>query len=117
MLYVILLLILAVLLFGSSAVIGAAGMVLGFIAAAVALIWASIAFHVEPFVVLVIGVAGFFSLLGLMMLVGKLIEPWDRKRIEAITAKSSKEMEAKLAKMTPAERQRFVDEKMAAIRK
>jgi hypothetical protein len=47
MLYVILLLILAVLLFGSSAVIGAMGVMLGFIAAAVAIVWASIAFGIS----------------------------------------------------------------------
>jgi hypothetical protein len=48
MLYVILLLILAVLLFGSSVVIGAFGRVLGFIAFSVALATAAMTFDIDP---------------------------------------------------------------------
>lgn len=47
MLYIILLLILAVLLFGSSVVLGALGWVLGFIVSVVALFWASVTFGIS----------------------------------------------------------------------
>lgn len=47
MLYIILLLILAVLLFGSSVVLGALGWILGFIVAVIALSWASITFGIS----------------------------------------------------------------------
>lgn len=65
MLTTIVLLILAVLLFGSSAVIGVLGVVLGFIAAAVALVWGSIAFDLAPGTILLfvgIGLAAFLAL-------------------------------------------------------
>lgn len=58
MIYILLMLILAVLLFGASAVIGFLGIVLGFIVAAIALLWASVAFGVEPWV-FILGGAGF----------------------------------------------------------
>ena len=47
MLYIILLLILAVLLFGSSVVLGALGWALGFIVAAIALFWAGVTFGIS----------------------------------------------------------------------
>ena len=117
MLYIILLLILAVLLFGSGAVIGFLGYVLGFIVAAIALFWLSVTYQIDPVIAIMIGVVGFFALCGLLILILKLIEPWDQKRLEEAASKKSKEMEAKLSKMTPAERKRFVDEKIAALKR
>lgn len=83
MLYVILLLILAVLLFGSSAVLGAIGFVLGLIVAIIALVWLSMLLGITPVTMLVIGVVGLFGLCGLVLLVCKLIEPWETKRTVA----------------------------------
>lgn len=81
MLYIILLLVLAVLLFGASAVIGALGYVLGFIAAAVALVYASTTFDLDPLAVAAIGLVGFFALCGLVMLIAKLCESWEVQRM------------------------------------
>lgn len=82
MLYIILLLILAVLLFGSGAVIGFLGYALGFIVAAIALIWISVNYQIDPVVAITIGIVGFFSLCGLVMLVAKLLEPWELERMK-----------------------------------
>lgn len=117
MLYIILLLILAVLLFGSGVVIGFLGYVLGFIVAAIALFWLSVTYQIDAVIAILFGIVGFFALCGLVILLAKLIEPWEQKRLMGATSKRSKEMEATLAKMTPDERQRFVDEKIAALRK
>jgi hypothetical protein len=81
-LYIILLLILAVLLFGASAVIGVLGYVLGFIAAAVALIYASATFELDPLAVAAVGLVGFFALCGLVMLIAKLTESWELERMK-----------------------------------
>lgn len=82
MLYIILLLILAVLLFGSGAVIGFLGYVLGFIVAAIALFWLSITYQIDPVVAIMIGIVGFFALCGLVMLIASLIEPWELERMK-----------------------------------
>lgn len=63
MIYIILLLILAALLFGSSAVIGFLGLFLGFIVAAIAVLWASIAFGLEPWVILLGGAGVLIALI------------------------------------------------------
>ncbi len=83
MLYVILLLILAVLLFGSSAVLGAIGRVLGLIVALVALVWLSVALGINMITVLIVGFFGFLVLCGLVVLSAKMIQPWEVKRIQA----------------------------------
>lgn len=82
LLYTILLLILAVLLFGASAVIGALGYILGFIVAAVALVSAAVTFELAPIYVLMFGVVGFFALCGLVMVVAKLVETWELERMK-----------------------------------
>lgn len=72
MLYVILLLILAVLLFGSSVVLGAMGWILGFAVAVIALAWASITFNLDPLAIGIIAIVGFFALCGLIMLIANM---------------------------------------------
>lgn len=82
LLYTVLLLILAVLLFGASAVIGALGYILGFIVAAVALVSAAVTFELAPIYVLMFGAVGFFALCGLVMLIAKLSEAWEIQRMK-----------------------------------
>jgi hypothetical protein len=76
-LYIILLLILAVLLFGSSAVIGFLGYFLGFVAAAVALFVLNATYNLDPVVTLAIGIIGFFVLCGVIIAIAKVIQPWE----------------------------------------
>lgn len=70
----ILLLILVVLLFGSSAVLGMLGWILGFVVAAGALIYASITFDMAPGEVLLYGIGGFIVLIGCFFLVAHIID-------------------------------------------
>jgi hypothetical protein len=69
MIWIVLLLILAALLFGSSAIFGAIGVVLGFIAAASALGVASFTFQLEPGAIMILGVLGFFIIVGLVIVI------------------------------------------------
>lgn len=86
MLYIILLLILAVLLFGSSAVLGAIGWVFGLGAGIVALVLIKDRFGLDPGVVIIGGIAGLAALFGLLMLVLKMIEPWEIERMRKADA-------------------------------
>lgn len=70
MIITILLAILAVLLFGSSAVLGFFGAVLGFVAAVAALAWAAITFDLDASTVVLIA-GGIFAAL---MVAGKLAD-------------------------------------------
>jgi len=70
MIYIILLLILAVLLFGSSAVLGALGAILGLIVAAIALVAASVYFSIPVEVVFMILLGLFFAII----IVGKIAD-------------------------------------------
>lgn len=70
MLYIILLLILAVLLFGSSAVIGFMGVILGFIVAVIALVAASVYFAISVEVAFMILLGLFFAII----IVGKIAD-------------------------------------------
>lgn len=105
MLYIILLLILAVLLFGSGAVIGFLGYVLGFIVAVIALIWISVTFQIDPVVAIMIGVIGFFALCGLVMLIAKLVEPWELERMKRKVAAQPFHGAGLPGGITPAERE------------
>lgn len=67
MVLIILLLILAVLLFGSSAVIGAIGTVLGVLVAIAALVTASIMFELEPIHVVIFAAVGAIGMLGIFL--------------------------------------------------
>lgn len=78
MLYVILLLILAVLLFGSSALIGFFGYVLGFVAAVAALAYAHTIYELDPVATMILAFVGFFALCGLIMVIAKILEPLER---------------------------------------
>lgn len=69
MVWVVLLLILAALLFGLSAIFGAIGVVLGFIAAAGALAVASFIFELGPGTIMILGVFGFFIIIGLVLVI------------------------------------------------
>lgn len=62
MLYIILLLILAAILFGSSAVIGFLGWVLGLVVVAIALIWAGIAYDLPSEIWVFIGIGSVMAL-------------------------------------------------------
>jgi hypothetical protein len=115
MLYIILLLILAVLLFGSSAVLGAIGWVFGIVAGIIALVLIKDRFGLDPEVVIFGGIAGLAALFGLLMLILKLIEPWEMKRIEQKMAEDDKALKAKLARMSPAELKKFAAEQKAII--
>ncbi len=77
MFYLILFLILAVLLFGSSAVLGALGMVLGFIVAFVALVYASITFDLEPIQIIGYAVVGVLALIPVGYLLLLVIDYFD----------------------------------------
>jgi sugar phosphate permease len=68
MIVFLLLLILTVLLFGSSVVIGAAGYVLGFIAAFILLVWCSITFGWSP-VAIVATVLGTMAIAAFAMMI------------------------------------------------
>jgi len=82
MLYVILLLILTVLLFGSSAVIGFFGYVLGFAAALAALVYAKVTFNLDPGLTIGLAVIGFFVLCGAIMIIARILEPFERIAVE-----------------------------------
>ena len=89
MLYIILLLILAVLLLGSSVVSGALGLIGGAIVAAIALSWFAISFEFEPMTALLIIVAGLIGLVGLLLLGAWLHDvfigdPKRKRELEAI---------------------------------
>lgn len=94
MLYVILLLILAVLLFGSSAVLGAIGYVLGIVAFLIAALVVGFTFQINPFVVMFGSVAGLIGLLFAVVIILKLIEPlfrpWEPRRVDQIRAEVGK---------------------------
>lgn len=72
MIWIVLLLILAALLFGLSAIFGAIGVVLGFVAAASALAVASFTFELEPGAIMILGVFGFFVIIGLVVLISAI---------------------------------------------
>ena len=94
MLYVILLLILAVLLFGSSVVLRGIGIVLGSIVAFIALVWFFFVTGLNPIAVLFFGLIGFFALCGLVILVAKIIEPYEtRWHLKKMTAEREAEMQ------------------------
>lgn len=90
MLTIAVLLILAVLLFGSSAVLGAIGWVLGSIVFVIAMVWLSSITGMDPILIVILGVVGFFGLLGLVMLVAKLVEPWETERLNRKLAEERK---------------------------
>lgn len=115
MLYIILLLILAVLLFGSGAVIGAIGYALGFIAAAIALFWFSTTYQIDPILAILIGIVGFFALCGIAMLLAKTLEPWESARIEKKMAENEKALKAKIGRMPPSELSKFINEQKAIV--
>lgn len=100
MLYIILLLILAVLLFGSGAVIGFLGYVLGFIVAVIALFMASVMFGLDAGTIMLIVGAAFGAFLIFGAYANHKLEEMNRPLKEA------------LAKMSPEERAKF--EKMQA---
>lgn len=77
MITIILLLILAVLLFGSSALIGATGYALGVGAAAVALIVAASLFKMSAIAILAAGILGSVCLLALIWLIAAIIQPYE----------------------------------------
>jgi hypothetical protein len=78
MLTLIVLIILAVLLFGASAVIGVAGWILGFVVASTATAWASIVLGVPPIVAIGMASAGFFAMVGLLWVVGYALQSWQK---------------------------------------
>lgn len=108
MLYVILLLILAVLLFGSSAVLGVLGIVLGFIAAFIALTMLGVLYSLTPSYLILIGIAGLAVLVGGFFLFAWIIQPYE---IAKMNAQMRREWEAELpSNLTPAERKERIAE-------
>ncbi len=96
MLYIILLLILAVLLFGSSAVIGVLGWILGFAVAAAALIWASIALDIGAQTWVVIGL-GLVAAIGVVHYVMQAISRSEVGPTSSAAAQTSPPMSATYA--------------------
>lgn len=115
----ILLLILAVLLFGSSVVLGGLGYVLGFIAAAIALTYASVTFEITAVEVVLYGVAGFAVLIAVFYAFVYLFDFFypHEKRIKKETEKYNIDREAKLSSMYPEQRKAFLKAERKRVKK
>ncbi len=70
-------------------------------------------FGLDPEMVIFGGILGFAGLFGLLMLVLKLIEPWEIERIR----RKSEEFQKELNRKTPAERKRYLEELRARVSK
>ncbi len=72
MVWIVPLLVVAASLFGLSAIFGAIGIVLGFIAAASALAVASVTFQLASGTIMILGVLGFFVIIGLVVVIAAI---------------------------------------------
>ncbi len=97
MLLAVVILIAAILLFGSSAVLGAIGAVLGFIAFVIGLGLLSMALHVAPIMALMLGVIGLATIFGIFVMVAEFLE----SRPNSAKNKFLRQQAALLARLAP----------------
>lgn len=74
MFWIVLLLIVAILLFGLSTILGATGIVLGFISAAGALAVASVMFEMGAGEIMILGVLGFVAIVGVIVAINAVTQ-------------------------------------------